>query len=251
MFTIRTNVLFNKSYIFETFAISLHHFRNWRSKIQLKRILQFFNILFYNSYKCIVQQKLHIWNIRHFRIRGTGSNRRGCFNSSTFYFIIPTKITHSKHSSFFFITFEFEEQDPIEEDGSILQRLQFVQMYCSTNPFSFVIFLHHFRIRGTGSNRRGCFNSSMFIIRTNVLFNKSYTFETFVIFLHHFRIRGTRSNRRGCFNSSTFYFTISKIIHSKHSSFFFITFEFEEQDPIEEDVSNLQHSILQFLQIYC
>ena len=153
---------------------------------------------------------------------------------------------HSKHFIFFFIIFEFEEQDPIEEDASILQRLQFVQMYCSTNPFSFVIFLHHFRIRGTGSNRRGCFNSSMFTIRTNILFNKSYiqnirhffssfsnsrskiqskrmlqffnilfynsyknyTFETFVIFLHHFRIRGAGSNRRGCFNSSTFYFTI-------------------------------------------
>ena len=93
MFTIRTNVLFNKSYIFETFAISLHHFRNWRSKIQLKRMLQFFNILQFVQMYC------------------------------------STKVTHSKHSSFFFIIFEFEEQDPIKEDASILQHsiLQFLQ----------------------------------------------------------------------------------------------------------------------------
>ena len=135
---------------------------------------------------------------------------------------------HSKHFIFFFIIFEFEEQDPIEEDASILQRLQFVQMYCSTNPFFFVIFLHHFRIRGTGSNRRGCFNSSMFTIRTNVLFNKSYTFETFVIFLHHFRIRGARSNRRGCFNSSMFTIRTNVLFNKSYTFETFVIFEFEE-----------------------
>ena len=53
----------------------------------------------------------------------------------------------SKHFTFFFIIFEFEEQDPIEEDASILQCLQFVQMYCSTkvthskhSSFFFIIF---------------------------------------------------------------------------------------------------------------